>query len=107
MMRATVGSLGLIYHAQEGRKLGCVLCGRHDVRCDAEPEVLGWVIKAMGCRGRGRAASQREGNSSTGGSRRTGAPASVGSLEVGWHVIAVKRCTVLQVVSIDDPRRDR
>lgn len=60
MMRATVGLLGLIYHAQEGRKLGCVLCGRHDVRRDAEPEVLGWEIKAMGCRGRERAASQRE-----------------------------------------------
>ncbi len=45
---------------------GCVLCGRHGVRCDAEHGAR-WVIRAMRCRGGGCAASQLvvRGNSSS------------------------------------------
>jgi hypothetical protein len=60
MIQANVGWLELLYHAQEGREFRGVLCGRHDVRCEADPEVLGLKIKAMGCRGGGCAASQRQ-----------------------------------------------
>jgi hypothetical protein len=60
-----------------------------DVRCDADPEVLGLKIKAMGCRGGGCAASQRQlehGRFAAHGC----ALAGVGSLEKVRHVIVVK-----------------
>lgn len=56
----------LPYHAQEGRKLGCVLRGRHDETCAAEPAMLGG--RSMRCGGsRGVDVQLARGNSSTGG----------------------------------------